>query len=80
MHGDLGERVETAKRLSPEFTQRTDVLRTDVTGLSEVARQVSARSEKDVQRSEIITTPFTAIALVIVFGSIVAAVCRSRSA
>ena len=73
LHGDLGERVKTAKRLSPEFTQRTDVLRTDVTGLSEVARQVSAQSEKDVQRSEIITTPLTAIALLLVFGSIVAA-------
>jgi putative drug exporter of the RND superfamily len=73
LHGDLGERVKTAKRLSPEFTQRTDVLRTDVTGLSEVARQVSAQSEKDVQRSELITTPLTAIALLLVFGSIVAA-------
>jgi RND superfamily putative drug exporter len=73
LDGDLGERVETAKRLSPEFTQRTDLLRTDVTGLSEVARQVSAQSEKDVQRSEIITTPLTAIALLLVFGSIVAA-------
>ena len=73
LRGDLGERVETAARLSPEFTQRTDVVRTDVTGLSEVARQVSERSEKDVQRSEIITTPLTALALLLVFGSIVAA-------
>jgi RND superfamily putative drug exporter len=38
-----------------------------------VARQVSERSEKDVQRSEVITTPITALALLLVFGSIVAA-------
>jgi RND superfamily putative drug exporter len=73
LRGGLGERVETAKRLSPELTIRTPVITTRVTGLSEVARQVSARSEKDVQRAEIISTPITAIALVLVFGSMVAA-------
>jgi RND superfamily putative drug exporter len=73
LRGDLGERVETAKRLSSELTRRTPAITTKVTGLSEVARQVSERSEKDVQRAELISTPITAVALVLVFGSIVAA-------
>ncbi len=73
LRGDLGERVKTAERLSEELTKETPVITTRVTGLSEVARQVSERSEKDVQRAELISTPFTAIALVLVFGSIVAA-------
>jgi RND superfamily putative drug exporter len=73
LRGDLGTRVETAERLSEEFTRRTPVIATEVTGLSEVARQVSERSEKDVQRAEIISMPITAVALVLVFGSIVAA-------
>jgi RND superfamily putative drug exporter len=73
LKGGLGDRVEAAGRLSPELTRRTPAITTAVTGLSEVARQVSDRSEKDVQRAEILTTPITAIALVLVFGSIVAA-------
>ena len=70
--GDLGTGARDAAELSPRFSTERPI-RTDVTGLSEVARQVSERSEKDVQRSEIITTPLAGIALVLVFGSIVAA-------
>jgi RND superfamily putative drug exporter len=73
LRGGLGERVETAGRLSPLLTVRTPVITSAVTGQSEVARQVSERSEKDVQRAELITTPITAIALVLVFGTVVAA-------
>src|SRR5262245_32499571 len=67
LRGDLGERVDTAERLSGSFTTRTPAVTTQVTGLSEVARQVSERSEHDVQRAEIFSMPFTAVALVLVF-------------
>jgi RND superfamily putative drug exporter len=73
LRGGLGTRVKTAQRLSPVFTQRTTSLRTDVTGLAEVARQVGERSKQDVQRNEILTAPIIAVALLIVFGTIVAA-------
>jgi len=73
LRGNLGKRVDAAKRLSPLMTRDTRAVRTSVTGVSEVARQVSARSEKDLQRSELITAPITALAVVIVFGGAVAA-------
>jgi putative drug exporter of the RND superfamily len=73
LRGDLGQRVDTAERLSGSFTTRTPDVVTQVTGLSEVARQVSERSEHDVQRAEIFSMPITAVALVLVFGSVVAA-------
>ncbi|MGH7263238.1 MAG: MMPL family transporter, partial [Candidatus Rokuibacteriota bacterium] len=71
--GDLDARVEAAERLSPLFTHDDGPIRSSVTGVSEFARQVSERSEQDLQRSELLTAPLVGIALVIVFGSIVAA-------
>src|SRR5262249_60274596 len=53
LRGGLGQRVDTAERLSPLFTTHTPAVVTQVTGLSEVARQVSEQSEPDVQRAEI---------------------------
>jgi RND superfamily putative drug exporter len=73
LRGDLDQRVKAAERLSPLFTRDDGRVRTAVTGISEVARQVSERSEKDLQRSELLTAPIVGIALVFVFGSIVAA-------
>jgi RND superfamily putative drug exporter len=73
LRGELGERVETAEELSPAYTGRRGPVVLGITGLTEVARQVSERSEQDLQRSEIIAAPITGIALVIVFGSVVAA-------
>ncbi|MEX2433906.1 MAG: MMPL family transporter [Acidimicrobiia bacterium] len=73
LHGELGERVETAEELSPKYTGRRGPLVLGVTGLTEVARQVSERSEQDLERSELIAAPLTGIALVLVFGGVVAA-------
>jgi RND superfamily putative drug exporter len=73
LRGDLDARVEAAERLSPIFTVDTAAYRTGITGQAEVARQVSDRSEKDLVRSELITAPIIGIALVLVFGSLVAA-------
>jgi len=73
MRGGLDERVKSAERLSPIFTQDTPTIRTAITGISEVARQISDRSEKDLVRSELFTAPLIGIALVLVFGGLVAA-------
>ncbi|HEU5302676.1 MAG TPA: MMPL family transporter [Acidimicrobiia bacterium] len=73
LRGDLDMRVKAAEHLSEEFTVDTPVIRTAITGISEVARQVSDRSEKDLLRSELITAPIVGIALILVFGSLVAA-------
>ena len=73
LRGDLDVRVKAAEHLSEEFTRDTPLVETAITGISEVARQVSDRSEKDLLRSELITAPLIGIALVLVFGSLVAA-------
>jgi len=73
LDGNLGERVETAERLFPRYSGRRGTVVLGITGLTEVARQVSERSSKDLERTEIIAAPITAIALVVVFGSVVAA-------
>lgn len=73
LRGSLNQRVHAAERLSPLFTNATGTVRTSVTGTAEVDRQVSDRSQKDLRRSELITTPIVGAALVIVFGSLVAA-------
>ena len=49
------------------------MLTTAVTGRAEIARQISKQAEHDLKRSELLTAPFTFIALVIVFGGLVAA-------
>ena len=73
LRGDLDARVKAAARLSPLFTREDGEIQTTVTGFSEVARQVSERSEQDLQRSELLTAPIVGIALVFVFASMVAA-------
>ncbi len=73
LDGEQGERVETAERLFPKYSGRHGPVDLGITGLTEVVRQVSERSSKDLERSEIITAPITGIALVLVFGSLVAA-------
>ncbi len=73
LRGDLNERVKASEHLSEEFVRDTPVLRTAITGASEVARQVTDQSEKDLLQSELITAPIVGIALVLVFGSLVAA-------
>jgi len=73
LRGDLNERVEAAERLSPLFTRHDGTISSAVSGVSEVWREVIDRSEKDLQRSELLTAPIVAAALVLVFGSLVAA-------
>jgi putative drug exporter of the RND superfamily len=73
LRGTLNQRVHAAGRLAPLFTTSTGSVRTAVTGTAVVDHQVSDRSQKDLRRSELITTPVVGVALVLVFGSLVAA-------
>jgi RND superfamily putative drug exporter len=73
LKGTLGQQVKAADRLSPVLSKRTAIFTSQVTGTAEVARQVSERAQHDVAGAEVITTPVTALALLIVFGTVVAA-------
>ena len=71
--GTPDERIDHAGELSAEYAVDTKLIRVGVTGKSTIEEQISERAEKDLQRSEFLTAPLVFIALVIVFGSLVAA-------
>jgi RND superfamily putative drug exporter len=73
LDGDDDELVERSGELSDEYTGTRDGLTVAVTGIGEVTRQVSEQSEHDLQRAEMLSLPITLAALIVVFGSIVAA-------
>ena len=67
--GTDDSKIKLAAKLAPEFDADTKVISTGVTGVAVVTRQLSDQAEKDLQRSDLLTAPFTFVALVIVFGS-----------
>ena len=71
--GDLDKKVKVAKELSAPFTTKTAAVTTAVTGRAEIARQVSKQAEEDLKRSEFLTAPIIFLALIAVFGGVVAA-------
>ncbi|MGZ6975869.1 MAG: MMPL family transporter [Acidimicrobiia bacterium] len=71
--GNLDTKLKVARKLTDKYTQHTDEVTTAVTGRAEIARQVSEAAEHDLQRSELLTAPFVFVALIIVFGGVVAA-------
>ncbi len=71
--GDETERIEIAEELTDELLGRRGPIDVAVTGASPIEAQISVRAEKDLQRSEVLTAPIVFAALVIVFGSLVAA-------
>ncbi len=73
LDGDDDELVERSGELSEEYSGAQDGLSVQVTGRGEVTRQVSEQSEEDLQRAEALSLPVTLLALIVVFGSIVAA-------
>jgi RND superfamily putative drug exporter len=77
VNGELDKKVKVAKELSEPFTTKTAVMTTAVTGRAEIARQVSKQAEEDLRRSETLTAPIIFLALIAVFGGVVAAPCRS---
>ncbi|MFM8303182.1 MAG: MMPL family transporter [Actinomycetota bacterium] len=71
--GDRNAQIKTAERLTDDYSGTRGPLRVEVTGLSPVDAQISARAEKDLQRSELLTAPIVFLALIVAFGSLVAA-------
>jgi len=71
--GEPDQRIDRAAELTPRYTVEDGPIRVEVTGKSPIEQQISKRAEKDLQRSELFTAPLVFIALVFVFGSLVAA-------
>jgi RND superfamily putative drug exporter len=71
--GTDDQKLKTSGRLSPRYTVDNAVISTDVTGEVEVTRQLSDQAQKDLARADLLTAPLTFVALVVVFGSLVAA-------
>jgi RND superfamily putative drug exporter len=73
LRGDQKEQIETAGTLSEHFSGPDGVIDRAISGRAELTRQISEQAEKDLQRSELVSAPVTLLALIIVFGSVVAA-------
>ena len=73
LEGDESHVVELSGELSETYSGERDVISVVATGRGEVTRQVSEQSEEDLQKAELLSAPIVLAALVIVFGSLVAA-------
>ena len=77
LSGEEDAKFKRAGKLAAMFTAQVASSNGPIsvlpTGEAVLVDQISKQAEKDLQKSELITAPITAIALVIVFGSIVAA-------
>jgi RND superfamily putative drug exporter len=73
LEGDESDVVHLSGELSETYSGERDGLTVVATGRGEVTRQVSEQSEKDLQTAELLSAPLILVALVIVFGSLVAA-------
>lgn len=73
LEGGYDERVERAAELAEELPAVAEPLAIGFSGQAAVAEAASRQAEEDLQRSELLSAPFTFVALVIVFGSLVAA-------
>jgi RND superfamily putative drug exporter len=71
--GDDDQIKETLSRLRPTYHGTVDGLRIRFGGSAEVNQELSDQSEEDLARAEAITFPLTLVVLVLVFGSVVAA-------
>jgi RND superfamily putative drug exporter len=72
--GEQDEVITSVKEVSPRFQDYEDpAIDVTVTGMAEVFRQMQHQIEGDLVRAEAVALPLTLIALIFVFGSIVAA-------
>ena len=74
MRGTDDDKIKLAAILTPEFTTSGRVVATGVTGTVEVTRELALQAQKDLAKSDLLTGPFTFLALIIVFGGLIAAV------
>ena len=73
LRGSDDDKITVADELAPKYDADTKVFSTGVTGVAVVTGQLSEQADKDLQRSDFLTAPFTFAALIIVFGSVMAA-------
>jgi RND superfamily putative drug exporter len=71
--GDDDAVRDVTETLVADFTKDDALVHLGVGGAGEVWREITTQSEKDLQKAEALTVPLTIIALLIVFGSAVAA-------
>jgi RND superfamily putative drug exporter len=72
--GTQDEVRDVIEVVSPQFSDlETSELSVEVTGFAEVFRQMGTTIEEDLVRAESIALPITLLALILVFGSLVAA-------
>jgi RND superfamily putative drug exporter len=70
--GEREEQVEVAGDLSEEYSGERAGFVLSATGSAEISRQLAERAEEDLSRAELLSAPATFIALVLVFGAVVA--------
>ncbi len=73
LEGDESEKTERALELIEEFTVRNARISTAISGRAAVTGQIAEQAEQDLARADLITAPITFVALILVFGSVVAA-------
>ncbi|HEY0697608.1 MAG TPA: MMPL family transporter, partial [Micromonospora sp.] len=71
--GDDDQIKETLAKLRPDYHGTVDGLNIRFGGSAEVNQELSDQSQQDLARAEAITFPVTLVVLVLVFGSVVAA-------
>jgi len=71
--GTEDEQIERVEQLGPEYDGEVEGLQVGLGGEIEVFRQIGDTIERDLKRAESIVFPITAVLLVLVFGSAVAA-------
>jgi RND superfamily putative drug exporter len=73
LRGDDNQKLQLTAALGPEFTSNGPVVKTEVTGRPQVTRQLSDQADKDLKKADLLTAPLTFVALLVVFGGVVAA-------
>ncbi|MHB8577921.1 MAG: MMPL family transporter, partial [Dehalococcoidia bacterium] len=71
MRGSDQAKIDALKRLEPEL--QVPGLSVKFGGISPVFQALNDTTESDVRRAELITLPITALLLIVIFGSVVAA-------
>ena len=73
LKGNDDQKLKTAEELKKEFAHPSPAITTAVTGRAEITRELADQAQKDLEKADFLSAPFTFAALLIVFGSLVAA-------
>lgn len=73
LSGDEDAMMSTAKSLTPRLRAHADGLRLQFAGSAQVYSELNKQTQHDLEVSEAIAAPVTAVLLILVFGSVLAA-------